>query len=136
MKSLSGFWAGLYKYAEPNTPEVKFDCELLQSGPSVTGHITEVDCLRPSEQVLMESVIDGQIHKRDFCFTKTYVTKSDAYNAPIEYVGKVSVSGNRISGRWYIGSVSGQFTLTRDKVSSARAKTRVIADDSIFTPKF
>jgi len=136
VKSLSGYWAGLYKYSEPNWPEVKFDCELLQTGPSVTGHITEVDSFRPSGQFIMESLIEGQIHKRDFCFTKTYVTKSDYYNEPVEYVGKVSVSGNRISGRWHIGSVSGQFTLTRDKVSASRAESRVTANDSIFTPKF
>jgi len=136
VKSLSGFWAGLYKYSEPNWPEVKFDCELLQTGPSITGHITEVDSFRPSGQFMMESVIEGQIHKRDLSFTKTYVTKSDHYNQLVEYVGKVSISGNRISGRWHIGQMSGQFTLTRDKVSPTRAKTRAIANDSIFTPKF
>jgi len=136
VKSLSGFWAGLYKYSEPNWPEVKFDCELLQTGPSITGHITEVDSFRPSGQFMMESVIEGQIHKRDLSFTKTYVTKSDHYNQLVEYVGKVSISGNRISGRWHIGQMSGQFTLTRDKVSSTRAKTRAIANDSIITPKF
>lgn len=92
--------------------------------------------MRPTEQVLLESIIEGQIHKRDISFTKTYVTATDIYNEPVEYVGKVSVSGNRVSGRWYIGTVSGQFTLTRDRVSASRAKTRVTATDSIFTPKF
>jgi len=136
MKSLSGFWAGLYKYAEPDWPDVKFDCELLQTGPRVTGHITEVDSFRPSGQFLLESIIDGQIHARDFSFTKTYLTPSDYYNEPVEYVGKVSLTGNRISGRWYIGDASGAFTLTRDKVSSRRTKTRMVANDSLFTPKW
>jgi hypothetical protein len=136
MKSLSGYWAGIYKYPDPTWPEVKFDCEIIQTGPNVTGHITEVDIFRPSRNFLMESVLEGQIHKRDFCFTKTYVTKSDHYNEPVEYVAKVGLTGNRISGRWHIGQVSGLFSLTRDKVSHARAKTRVVANDSLFTPKF
>ena len=67
-------------------------------------------------------------------YPKKIVEKS--HNQPVEYVGKVSISGNRISGRWFIGQASGQFTLTRDKVSPPRAKTRVTANDSIFTPKF
>jgi hypothetical protein len=136
MKSLSGFWAGRYSYADPDWPEVEFDCELIQSGPSVTGHITEIDIFKQPATFLMESVIDGQIHKRDFCFTKTYVTRSEYYNQPVEYVGKVHLTGNRISGRWHIGEVSGNFSLTRDKVSAGRAKTRVAATDSLFTPKW
>ena len=84
----------------------------------------------------MESVIDGQIHNRDFCFTKTYLTQSDHYNQPVEYVGKVHFSSNQISGHWHIGEVSGHFILTRDKVSIGRAKTRVAANDSLFTPKW
>ena len=130
MESLSGFWAGRYNYAVANAPSVKFDCELTQVGASVTGQITEVDMYKPSGSFLLEAVVDGQIHQQDMSFTKTYITKSDIYDQPVEYVGRVSASGHEISGQWFIGEIHGSFTLTRDKPSSGAAKTRMAANDT------
>lgn len=131
MKSLAGFWAGVYAYDLGGHPKVKFDCELLQNGASVTGHITEADIFRNSGIFILESILDGQIHKRDVCFTKSYITVSDIYNQPVEYVGKLGLMGNQISGRWFIGSFSGTFSLKRDRKSSNKVHARLVANDVI-----
>lgn len=129
MPTLSGFWAGVYKYPDPNFPEITFDCELVQAGSGITGHTTEIDIYKRSALFVLESMVEGQVHKRDICLTKTYLNASDIYDEAVEYVGKVSLSGHRISGRWYIGDYSGTFGLKRDKGSLGRAKSLVIAND-------
>ncbi len=130
MESLSGFWAGQYSYAGPHAPSVKFDCELNHAGPSLTGHTTEVDVYKPAGRFLLDAILEGQVHKRDVAFTKTYVTTSEIYNQPVEYVGKIHASGDEISGQWFIGDIGGRFSLKRDKNSSRAAKTRTAANDA------
>lgn len=131
MKSVSGFWAGIYTYGDDGLPQVKFDCELVQKGTYITGQITEVDTLKPSRSFILEAVIDGQIHKRNLSFTKTYTTPSDIYNQPVEYIGRVSLAGNHIEGTWSIGPFKGAFSLKRDKGSKLQIISQQAANDLV-----
>jgi len=115
MKSISGFWAGIYTYPIPNYPSVKFDCELIQNGNALTGETTEADIFKPSGLFLLSATLLGERSNRNIHWTKTYQNADENYALPVTYIGKIGRLGRRISGVWRIGDIEGRFEMRRDK---------------------
>lgn len=120
MKSISGFWAGVYAYPNDPAPSVNFDCELRVDGSVVTGQITESHA--PGQMLLAN--ISGQIAGTEISFIKSYQTTQSNFLLEIAYSGQVGPKKDHISGHWRAGMRTGTFEMHRDAGDIRAAKTR------------
>ena len=108
MKTLSGFWAGTYGYPDEPVAPVKFDCELNQSGATLSGIITESH--GPGQMLVAK--LSGQISGQKIQFIKSYVNAGNIWQ--IAYSGQVNAEKDYISGIWRVGMRTGTFEMNRD----------------------
>ena len=108
MKSISGFWAGVYAYPNESFPSVKFDCELSQSGSVLSGTLTESHA--PGQ--MLAAQLSGQISGAKIQFIKSYVNAGNIWQ--IAYSGQINAEKNHITGMWRVGMRTGTFEMHRD----------------------
>ena len=125
MKSISGFWAGTYAYPNGIAPSVDFDCELRESGGTVSGEITESH--GPGQMLV--AGITGQLSGNTISFTKRYKTTEPAFLWEIAYSGQVSPKKDHIAGTWRVGTRQGTFEMHRDAGELQEAKVHEMAVD-------
>jgi hypothetical protein len=63
----------------------------------------------------LEAVLTGSRSASAVDFTKVYDAASDAAHA-VDYVGRLSEDGNRISGVWSLEQLDGTFEMYREAV--------------------
>lgn len=109
---LAGQWTGGYissDGADVNT----FDVKLKQSGPALTGTITEVNTFGDRTRALfLTSTLVGNLRGRNVSFTKTYDGAGGASHS-VEYNGELDASGRRIRGEYNAEGVGGVFEMVR-----------------------
>lgn len=130
MKSISGFWAGIYRYLDPNYPTVKFDCELTQENSTLFGAITEVDILKTVELFSLKSSISGYRSGRKIKFTKTYINADENYALPVYYRGTINWTGRRISGVWNVADWNGTFEMRRESGDWRASNAVFVSNDN------
>ena len=127
MTSLSGFWAGTYHYPQTHIPNVNFDCELHQSGVSVSGEITESHA--PGQMLLAR--ISGDLNGDRISFVKSYKATHSAFLLEIAYSGQVSPKKDHITGVWRVGGRQGTFEMHRDVGQLREVELSQAADDQL-----
>lgn len=110
-EDLSGQWDGQFAYPSGTGPLTPFLANLSQRGASFTGTIIEPDLYSPGAST--EATIVGVIAGDAVDFTKTYRHASRGYENPVDYVGKLSEDGERITGVWSLLSYNGTFEMVR-----------------------
>jgi len=125
MKSVSGFWAGTYRYPQTYIPNVNFDCELHQSGAAISGEITESHA--PGQMLLAR--ISGDLKGNTISFVKSYQTTQPAFLFEIAYSGQVNPKSDHIIGVWRVGGRQGTFEMRRDAGQLREVELRRAADE-------
>ena len=108
MKTISGFWAGVYAYPNEPVPSVKFDCELSQNGSVLSGTLTESHA--PGQ--MLAAQLSGQISGLKIQFVKSYVNAGNIWQ--IAYSGQINAEKTHITGMWRVGMRTGTFEMHRD----------------------
>lgn len=115
-EDLSGFWAGRYIYPGSFPPPVDFDLELIHSGDTLSGHITEPNTFIEGEGALAVAVISGTLSGQSVKFVKTYRGAHD-----VAYQGVLNGDRTHIEGTWSVGWYSGKFILQRETGRTKKA---------------
>lgn len=125
MKTISGFWAGVYAYPNEPFPPVKFDCELTQSGPVLSGTLTESHA--PGQ--MLAAQLSGQVSGSKIQFIKSYVNAGNIWQ--IAYSGQINAEKNHITGMWRVGMRTGAFEMHRDTGKLMDAETERAEEGSL-----
>ena len=112
--NLSSLWLGSYSYPEGLGPTTPFLASLTDDAGSLSGMIVEPNTVGRSSKEL-GAVVSGSRAGAAVDFTKVYDAESDAAHA-VDYVGRLSGDGNRISGVWSLEEVDGTFEMYREAV--------------------
>jgi hypothetical protein len=112
--NLSGLWLGSYSYPSGQGPTTPFLASLQDHEGSLSGTIIEPNTIGRSSTEL-EAVLSGSRSASAVDFTKVYDAASDAAHA-VDYVGRLSEDGNRISGVWSLEQLDGTFEMYREAV--------------------
>jgi hypothetical protein len=112
--NLSGLWLGSFSYPGGRGPTTPFMASLEDAGGRLSGTIIEPNTMGPAGGEL-EAVLSGSRDGASVDFTKVYDGASDAAHA-VDYVGRVSDDGNRISGAWSLETIDGSFEMYREAV--------------------
>jgi hypothetical protein len=130
--SLTGAWAGAYRYPADAAPETVFDAALEERDGLLTGATREPDLRPTSRGGVVTADIEGRREGRNVRFVK-YMDGSGGMRHAIVYEGELDAQGQRIEGRWTIpGEWSGSFFMTRESgAAEARDAATEAAPDSI-----
>lgn len=112
--NLSGLWLGSYSYPGGEGPTTPFMAKIVDAGGSLSGEIVEPNTIAFSSPTL-EAFLSGRREGASVDFTKTYDGSSDAAHS-IDYVGRLSEDGNRVSGVWSMDGLDGTFEMYREAV--------------------
>ena len=117
MTDLSGQWDGHFDYPHGFGPSTPFLASIHQSDGRIGGSIIEPDLYGGAAPAM--AVIDGVVAGEAVDFTKTYRKASFGYENPVDYVGRVSENGSRITGVWSLLDMNGSFEMTRQAEAEA-----------------
>lgn len=109
---MTGLWHGTFAYPAYAGPTTPFVARIEESGGTLTGTIMEPNTMGWSSEEL-EAVLAGSRDGRSVDFTKTYDGSSDAAHA-VDYVGRLSDDGNKVTGVWSLEVLDGTFEMHRD----------------------
>ena len=110
--NLSGLWLGSYSYPGGIGPTTPFMAKLVDAGGSLSGEIVEPNTMGTSAETL-EAFLVGTREGSAVDFTKTYDGTGDVFNS-IDYVGRLSDDGNRVTGVWSMEDLDGSFEMYRE----------------------
>jgi hypothetical protein len=112
--NLSGLWLGSYSYPAGVGPTTPFMAKLVDAGGSLSGEMVEPNTMGISAETL-EAFLVGTREGSAIDFTKTYDGAADAAHS-IDYVGRVTDDGNRVTGVWSLDGMDGSFEMHREAV--------------------
>ena len=112
--NVGGLWMGSYSYPEGLGPTTPFLARIEDRDGALSGTIIEPN-LQGYLGDSVEAVIRGSRHGVQVDFTKVYDGAADFAHA-IDYVGRLSEDGNRISGVWSLEDLDGSFEMYREAV--------------------
>lgn len=108
---LTGTWTGRYYYPD-GRPGVSFQIEFHESNGQLSGRTTEPNTFGDASISYLHAYITGVRNGQNVNFIKTY-DGTGGQNHSVSYSGSLSSDGSRISGRWTIDQLSGQFEASR-----------------------
>ena len=111
MSDLSGQWDGHFDYPSGFGPRTPFLASVDQTGGRISGTIIEPDLYGSAAPA--SATIEGVVAGDTVDFTKIYRKASSVYDNPVDYVGRVDETGNRITGVWSLLDINGLFEMTR-----------------------
>lgn len=113
---IGGLWIGHYAY--PLGPAaVPFLANIEDRDGALSGTIVEPNTMGTTSDTL-DAILSGSRHGSAVDFTKAYDGASDAAHA-VDYVGRLSVDGNSISGVWSLADADGPFEMHREATFEA-----------------
>lgn len=130
-KSLSGYWTGVYDYAQADEP-VPFNAILTDVGGQISGEIIEPNTFAHAPDRELFSSLAGALEGGSVTFVKHYEALPGAGHTVL-YVGEVDARRTKIEGRWRIGSSwSGPFVMNR---ASDGASVEITAKEEVQAPR-
>lgn len=112
--NLSGLWLGSFSYPGGEGPTTPFMAKIVDAGGSLSGETVEPNTVSFTSGTL-EAVIAGTRDGAAVDFTKTYDGASDCAHS-VDYVGRLSDDGNRVTGVWSMAGLDGTFEMYREAV--------------------
>lgn len=114
-KALSGDWIGEYAYEEPGRAAVPMTVTLSASSGVLSGRTVEHNTFVPSGlEQLRASIVGEATTGGRVGFMKTYDAGGATHS--VLYTGKLDDARGEITGRWRTSTLTGTFTLTRNRV--------------------
>ena len=110
--NLTGKWDGVFQYPNDTMPTTPFLADIVEEAGAFSGTTIEPDLYKSASA---DARIVGYRSGRSVDFTKSYGSRKDGYQNPVDYVGQLSEDGLTITGVWSLKDWNGTFEMAREE---------------------